>query len=377
MRIQFFLNFIRRFLLIILGALSFPVFSDSLVLSSFDDGILKVVQPNQTNPSSRYLWNQYEGDPTEGPDPGSEIVTNETSFSGGYSLKVTIDSGNAYTQFYPNNGSTWGNSRDYIDSGSWEFNKYNRLRFWVKLPPGVVKKGNGQANAHFGTYFRSSTGDTKSPESGGQHYYHYLNLESTGEWHQIIIDTHPSHARGANGGVEQGNREYPTGESNYNYFDAMTRFYFDLLGSLSSYPSSIFYDNFEYYEEKNPENIDQIYNLNGVYVPSENKISIGWMRDKNENSVKHEVKYSYSDIFIAGWDNASVAPNGVVTPPGWQGYNGMNWSTTDINVEGKSAIFIAIKPQNSSLFRQIRIPISGTAAQSLAQPPASFRAIIR
>lgn len=351
---------------------SIQAISESLLLDSFESGTLREVRPDQSDPSTRYLWNQYESDPTEGPDPGSEEVTTELAYDGNNSLKVTIADGNAYTQFYPKvNDMTWENARNLaVDSKPWEFDKYNRLRFWVKLPPGVSKAGGGRTNLHVGTYVRATYGDPSSAESGGDHYYHYYDVQSTGQWHQIIVDTHPSHRRGDSGGRDQGVKEYPSGESGYNYFDALTRFYVDIKGGLPSYPAAIYFDSFEFYQETNPENIEQIYGLNGVYVPSTNTVMVGWKRQKDENDVKHEVRYAFNDVFVTGWDNATPAPGGSVSPPGWQGYNGMDWSTSNISVEGRSAIYIAIKPENSTRFRQIKIPVSDSGIAPPKPPSA-------
>ena len=343
--------------------------AEPLLLDSFEYTDIPEVRPGNL------LWNQYENDPTDGPDPGSESITSEEAFSGNKSLKITIDGGNSYTQFYPKvEDLVWSNTRNFVKGGAWEFNKYNRLRFWVKLPPGIKYLGDGRTNAHFGTYIRAKDGDLASAESGGNHYYHYFDLEYTGEWHQIIIDTHPSHIRGGSGGIEGGDKEYPTGEPGYNYFDGLTRFYFDLEGSLPNYPSYIYFDNFEFYQETNLENFDQIYSLHGVFVPDNNQVIVGWKRNKDENKVKHEVRYAFEDIFSIGWNNALAAPDGMISPPGWQGYNGMYWSTSDINMEGKKNIFIAIKPQNSDLFRQIVIPIV-SQDYSLPLPPNLFEAV--
>ena len=113
------------------------------------------------------------------------------------------------------------------------------------------------------------------------------------------------------------------------------------------------------------ENIQQIYSLNGVYVPASNTILVRWVRDKNENSVNHEVRYAFQDIFQIGWNSAVPAPDGLVVPPGWQGYNGMEWSTQAIDVTGESVVYIGIKPQNSSGFRQIVIPTGPKAVTGL------------
>jgi hypothetical protein len=240
------------------------------------------------------------------------------------------------------------------------------MRFWVKVPSSIQVEPAGQANIQIGTYVRSSTGDPASAESGGNHYYHHFNIPYTGQWHQVILDTHPNHERGGDGSTEWGNKLYPTGESAFNYFDALTRFYFDVQGSLTSNPSNFYFDNFELYKEPNAENVNQIYSLNGVYTPSTNEVYIGWMRNKNENSVNHEVRYAFSDIFASGWSAATPAPNGIVSPPGWQGYNGMEWKSRALSLSGRSGVYIGIKPQNSSSFRQILIPLP--ASSTLVAP---------
>ena len=42
----------------------------------------------------------------------------------------------------------------------------------------------------------------------------------------------------------------------------------------------------------------------------------------NDNSVNVDVRYSFSDINQIGWNAATAAPNGTVTPLGWQGTTG-------------------------------------------------------
>ncbi len=342
----------------------------AILLDDFESGTIRVVQPAESNPELRHLWNQYSGDPSEGPDPGlATIAPLGISHDGDQSLKVSVTGGNLYLQFYPNDG-VWRNMREFTQpSSAWQMDTFNRMRFWIKVPPEVKAAPQGQANLQVGTYVRASTGDRTSAESGGNHLYHQFNVPYTGEWHQIIMDTHPSHVRGSDGGVEHGDMTYPTGETGFNYFDALTRFYVDILGPLSSYPADFYVDGIELYPEARPENTRQIYSLNGVYVPASKTILVGWMRDKDENDVKHEVRYAFFDIFRIGWANATPAPDGLVTPMGWQGYNGMEWSTSSIDVTGRSVIYIAIKPQNSSSFRQIAIPLSTGSSPPVPPPP--------
>ena len=134
-------------------------------------------------------------------------------------------------------------------TGAWQFNTFNRMRFWVKMPPGSRTVGGGQKNVSFGTYVRCSTCSHDSYEAGGGHFYHHFDIPYTGEWHQVILDTHPTTKRGIPGGSEIGNKEYVTGESNFNYFDALTRFYFDGVGLNASNPAAFYFDGFELYRE--------------------------------------------------------------------------------------------------------------------------------
>jgi hypothetical protein len=59
-------------------------------------------------------------------------------------------------------------------------------------------------------------------------------------------------------------------------------------------------------------------------------------------------------------------------PPGFQGYNGMVYTTTDIPLEGGKGVFLATGPQNASRFSQIELPMLGIGgADNRAQAPPS------
>jgi hypothetical protein len=84
---------------------------------------------------------------------------------------------------------------------------------------------------------------------------------------------------------------------------------------------------------------------------------VTWNRAKDENDIKHEVRYAFSDIHQIDWNAAKPALRGIITPPGWQGYNGMVYDTTALPLAGRSVVYIAIKPKNSRLFSPIAIPL--------------------
>jgi len=343
-------------------------------LDGFENGI-RVVQP-QTGDANKYLWNLWSG---AGAGPTS--ITND-AYSGNSALQSVFQSGtNWQFQFYTytENLSGWSNDWQFAkkfvaNPGSWANNRVNRLRFWVKLPAGTAEEGGGSHNFEFGTYIRCST--CGGAEDGGGHYYHFYDLNYTGQWHQIIVDTHPNHSRGDIGDAERGDRLHPTGEGGYTYFDLMTRFYLDFPYATFPMPATFKLDNFEFYEETRPENVDQVYALNAVYIPSSNKVVVGWQRRKDQ-TVAHDVRYAFSDIFSIGWNAATPAPGGTgVTPAGSGGEASMRWSTTGISTSGRTMLYVAIKPQNASTFRQISIPLSGTGSTpTLPSAPQHLRIV--
>jgi hypothetical protein len=183
-------------------------------------------------------------------------------------------------------------------------------------------------------------------------------VPNIGAWTQVVLDMHPDHSRGAPGGLEEPNLPHPTGEPQYNYFDTLTRFYLESLDAPSTYPATYLMGDIKFYQHPNPENDDQVRNITATYSAPTNRPIITWNRNKDENTINHEVRYSFSDIHQIGWNAATPAPNGVITPPGWQGYNGMVYDTTALPLTGHTMVYIAIKPQNSTLFSEVAVPLN-------------------
>jgi hypothetical protein len=346
--------------------------ADSLLIDNFESGSIPIVRPSLSD-HNQYLWAHVPADKDGNPRPGEATLTQEDSFSleninSLFSIKTTLESeGNMFLHYYPYDDDLyeWRYIREQLvinganSQGGWKLNHYNRLRFWIKASDFQIGEDPKKTNFHFGTYVRETGAPRRNAESGNGHYYHYYQISPSNSWHQVIVDFHPSHQRGASGNFEHGLKEFPfpSTDPSLNYFDLMTRFYFDFKPGLSSYPSSHYIDQIELYYDPNLENISQVYSINGVYVPDENKFLIGWKRSKDEDDLAHEVRYSFSDIHNTGWDSATALPNNLITPAGQGGYNGMEYSTTSIDASSESEVFFAIKPVNSSLFRQIRIPV--------------------
>jgi hypothetical protein len=350
------------------------------LLDDFESSSIRIVQPNTNVVEYKYLWNLYDSNGT-----GTSITTAD-KHDGNRSLLSASTGGTGwqfqfytYTESLPGWSDGWKYMRMFVNNPSlnagggtpaWQMGKVNRMRFWIKVSPNVTAESGGDHNFEFGTYLRKLSAGQNSAESDNHHHYHKFNFAYTGEWEQVIVDTHPDHIRGANGDTEHPDLLYPYNDGN-TYFDLMTRFYLD-FPYMSSVSTSM--DGFELYQETNAENVDQVRSIHAVYVPTTNQVRVGWMRRKDQSSVKHEVRYAFSDIFSSGWSNATPAPDGIITPPSSGGYNGMSWSTYSLNLSGQSLLYVAIKPQNSSLFRQIVIPLSPGAVTALS-PPTNLRVI--
>lgn len=322
---------------------------------SFDGSALPVNRDGASYP------NQYA------PEGTARIGIDETDAISGRSIRFEVTAGILYAQFNAHNADgTRGFAREYIPGPrTWPFNTFNRLSFWIQCPTNATPLATGgRQNMDFGTYVkRIRTADARSDETGGGHWYHLLNIPATGTWTRVIINMHPHHRRGDGGGAEQRDQPHPTREDQYNYFDTLTRFYISAEhGRPSSYPAVYRLDEFEFYREPRPENDQQVYGIAATVVPSENRLILTWSRDKNDNAVRHEVRYAFADIHQIGWEKASAAPDGpMVKPPGWQGYNGMVYTTTQLPLAGKPKVYLAIKPENATLFSQIELPMKRIA----------------
>ncbi len=334
---------------LILSALVISSAQERAVLADFEAGIPR-------NKAGDPFISQYEGEGGK-----AEVsLARGAGVQGGNCVRFKVTQGTLYAQFNAHNSDgTRGFAREYAaGSGKWKFDDYNRMRFWIRCPKaGSTLDTAGKASIQFGTYCKRVTGsDPRSDEAGGGHWYHFLNLPDSGVWTQVIINPHPNHFRGANGNDEAKNQPHPTGEAGYNYFDALTRFYINETSAAASAERPLVYDldDFEFYRESRPENDEQIYSLAGTFVPADSLFILTWSRDKNQNGIKHEVRYSDRDIHEIGWESAHRAAGGMVSPPGWQGYNGMFWKGKVKSAAGK--VYFAIKPEGAKLFSQIAVP---------------------
>jgi hypothetical protein len=297
-----------------------------------------------------------------GPEGTAEVGLDAADAVVGRSVRFEVRRGLLYAQFNAHNADgTRGFAREYVARpDAWRFNTFNRLSFWIQSPPEAAPlHRNGQENIQVGTYVkRVKDADRRSDETGGGHWYHHLNVAPTGTWTRAVLNMHPHHLRGASGGQEHGDQAHPTREADYNYFDALTRFYVEQIRRPVQYPAVYRLDEFAFYCEPRPESDQQVYSLAATYVPRESRLILTWSRNKNDNAVRHEVRYGFADLHAGGWAKATPAPGGLVAPPGFQGYNGMVYTTTDLALAGRAAVFLGIRPENSQTFSQIALPLA-------------------
>lgn len=330
-----------------------PLASRSLALDGFEaDSIRTVAYPGAPDMLSP-LW--IMGQPEI--DSAPAIFTGDFH-AGTRSLRALFGTDTSLLHFRPSGGipNAWFPVHDYLlEPAKWQANTYDRLRFWIKTPPELPKAPPGYKNLEVGCYIRKSDGDPSTHSDGGGLWHHQFNIPNTGVWHQVILDTHPGHKSGTAGEVESGDLPHPTGESGLNYFDLATGYYVNFTG-MESFPAAVLFDGFEVFRAHEDENTAQVYSLNGCFVPATQEIFVGWNRNKDE-SAPHEVRYAFRSVHATGWDAASPAPGGTVTPPAAKGFNGMEWSSRTINVTGYKSIFVAVRPTGSRAFREIEIAL--------------------
>jgi len=291
----------------------------------------------------------------------------------GSCLRMRLTKGAWYAQFNPyTKAGTREFARDYSkDPRQWRLNTYNRMRFWIRLPEGASPhRVDGRSNLNVGTYVkRVANSDPRSDEAGGNHYYHMTNVPALGCWTLVVLNMHPDHRRGNSGADDPGNLPHPTGEADYNYFDALTRFYIQDERPPARHPADYLLDDVEFYREPAEENDEQVYSLTGTHVPASNRVVVTWRRHKRDNDVRHEVRYAFESIHRIGWDRATPAPRGWVRPPGYGGYNGMVYDTTDLPLADREVLYLAIRPENSKRFSHIALPlVPATGAEGAGRP---------
>ena len=207
---------------------------------------------------------------------------------------------------------------------------------WVKVPTSLIYPSIQYGNLEVGTYVRDPIygNYNANAELGGYHYYHAFRLPNTGTWVKVTIDTHPVNRRSEDPNIEWDSSHPLSSAPGYNYFDLITRFYWDCFINgnvpLTSLPGNFYFGGFELYQETGNANIAQVHSFCSTYVAASNRLIVNWRRLKNDETTKHEVRYAFSDIYTLGWDNAIPAPSGILTPSATGAYAGMGYDNDTI-----------------------------------------------
>ncbi len=269
---------------------------------------------------------------------------------------------NPYIQFYTHDESRWQYVREVIDElygEPWKFNFYNRMAFYVKSPD-LDTPTPGTANFDVGTYYSSIVNgpptSSNAEVGGGNHGYHrYLVTGNCVT--KFILDFNPTHMRGANGSIEQPYMEYPieADAGLYNYFDMLTRLYFDVSGG--SFDGMTWnFDNIYFYRENREEEKHNVYSLCASRLPGTNTVNFSFNTDKQraEGSM-YEVRYAFTDIHELGFDNATLWET--TGEQGLGGYNMIGLQKTDFDLTQGDTIYIAVRMVGDTLFRQIDLEL--------------------
>jgi RNA polymerase sigma factor (sigma-70 family) len=270
----------------------------------------------------------------------------------GNSLQMRLTGGWFKAHFRPDDVRRRGFARDYVaQPAAWRFNTYNRLRFWVKSPPAT--RPDGMVNFGLGTYLSQAA----NAGADHTHYFHLFQVPVTGQWSQVVINMHP-HWHENHGGPDVGNQPHPTGEAGVNYFDALTRFFLEARSEPASYPADYFLDEMEFLHEPHPENDEQVYGITATHMPEISRVILTWNRPSREVTVAHEVRYAFRSIHDIGWEAAQRAPGGTVKPVARQEATGMIYDSAALPLQGRTLLYLAIKPENATRFSQVTVRLT-------------------
>lgn len=326
------------------------------ILDGFESGTIRTYGSNS-------IWANYGG---EGANATVSVQAGAAK-EGTYGLRYRLNGGTAYMHFYPNNGSVWSFARERnVDSG-WTNDTYNRMSFWIYTPSTFPSAGGNGKNIEFGTYVRCSTCDTATQNDGGTHYYHYYNLKP-GVWSLVVLDWHPQHFVGGPTS-DPGVRQYPTTTgSGFNYFDALTRSYWNSpYDNPSAYPADWYFDSFKFYTDSNAnEDLANIASLEASYNPTTNQLHVGFVRNSADDTV-YTARYHTGSMHTAGFAAGTLM--GTAGVDGEGDYVNKHIDAA-VDLDSAVGVYIAVQKQGSasSVFREIYLPI---ATSSDTTPPTA------
>jgi hypothetical protein len=290
-------------------------------------------------------------------DPG------QTYSIGNGKLQVTGSPSNGiYWHFlpYPYTG-TKGFTKGWIASGTWDAN-VNRLNFSFSCNANISKTSRGYGNFQLGTYVKKDDADASYQ---GAHFYHLLDPNVySGKVVYVSINRTPQHQVGQSPSTNW--PENPTASS-VNYFDGLTRWYFDTQDGSSDWSSVSCQFTPVTFEKKSGEPDQQVSSVTYQYTGS--RYEVTWSGPKN-STLKFDIAYSASSMKTAGF--SSGIPAGTISATG-NDYTNVIWASANMQ-EAAIGLYVAIRPQGQAAFTEVFIPNSSggtTPPPPVASTPAT------
>ncbi len=294
--------------------------------------------------------------PRSNPGTGENIIETYNGEDPGQTY--TISGGVMQVKGSPNEGIYWhflpypytgtkGFAKGWIESGSWDAN-VNRLKFSFTCDRSISKTGSGYGVFQVGVYVKTDDGN---PSNQGAHYYHLVDPNVyNGTVVYVDINRTPQHQVGQS--PSKNWPENPTAPS-FNYFDGLTRWYFDTQdgnwsGAVCRFGPVTF-------EKVTGEPDQQVSSLTYQYTGA--RYEVTWSGPKN-STLKFDVAYSGVSMKSAGFSSGAFA--GTVNATG-NDYTNVIWASPNMQ-EAAAGLYVAIRPQGQTAFTEVYIPNSAGGA---------------
>ena len=305
------------------------------------------------------------------------------SRGGSTSVQVSLTTGSVLPRlvFSPLSTAGFAYIRDALSEvggEAWRMSYYNRMSFSVFVPRSLGYRASGKdRNMVVILRTRSPTADSSTVGAGGLTFLHRYRVPYTGGWHKVIVDPHPDviterslpAGRGDFGSVTNPLQE--SGLVGHDcYFDYVTQLQvgFETTGTsdragAAQQDTAVEWqiEDLLLYRQEHIENEEAVYGLSGSAWkhPTTGGVSLKmtWSRNKDDAATAHEVRYAYTSVHTTGYAAASYI--GLVRPVDTL----FAMSASDMASQlppaplGATSIFVAVRPQGSTTFKEIELPL--------------------
>jgi hypothetical protein len=312
------------------------------------------------------IWQPYTGSWSSGPGQKGSIQP-------GGIYRDVVPSGQApYFHFIPYPYNTLaGFAKGRLRSGTWSAST-NRMTFWMRVTGGsgtVPNNGSGRHAAELGTYTKAADGNLSNQ---GDHYYHFLYANwYPDRWMLVTLNRVPQHMVGQASGTNW--PENPTKSRGWDYFDGLTRFYFEAIYPDTSKWGGRSYDFADFQFATVTGEPDQLVaSVTATYTGSRYELS--WQGPKNK-AQQYTVYYGPASMHARGLGAGTKSTTAATTG---NDYSGVMW-TSPTMAQPREGMYFAILPAGQAAFTEIYLPDGpyGTSAptQTSVAPPSNLRVV--